>query len=47
MFDSSSTFGKKTVVRAPGRSVNLDGDGKRILRKKRGEGGYIISMKSV
>ena len=26
--------GKKAVVRAPGRSVNLDGDGKRFLRKE-------------
>ena len=26
--------GKKAVVRTPGRSVNLDGDGKRFLRKK-------------
>lgn len=26
--------GKKADVRAPGRSVNLDGDGKRSLRKK-------------
>ena len=25
--------GKNAVVRAPGRSVNLDGDGKRFLRK--------------
>jgi hypothetical protein len=26
--------GKKAVVRTPGRSVNLDGDGKRFLRKE-------------
>ena len=25
--------GKKAAVRAPGRNVNLDGDGKRFLRK--------------
>ena len=29
-----SKCGKKAVVRAPARSVNLDGDGKRFPRKK-------------
>jgi len=29
-----SKCGKKAVVRAPGRSVNLEGDGKRFRRKE-------------